>query len=183
MASQYRTVRTKGGYAKGAYSTGGNSGWEGFTSDQYKAGAAGMNLVGSYFEANRLESDAKYGRTVNNIQSRQLLRNAKARRAAGTREAQQYSYQGREIESNAINTMVAQGGTVDPLLLAKLKQRSSYNSLAALFEAETEAGALEMQSVLTKSAGEMNVENARATGANQKLAATVNFASTLFAFA
>lgn len=80
-----------------------------------------------------------------NFEAAQMVRNAKARYAQGTRDTQEALRQGRVLQSNARAAMAAGGGvTTDPGAieqLAKLKDVTDYNALSQLFQAKTEFGA------------------------------------------
>ena len=74
----------------------------------------------------------------------QQYQNAKRRLRSGDVEAQGYRQQGRVLQSDATVNMIAQGGTVDPSMLAKLKTQSDIDAISAMYDAK--ADAITMQS-------------------------------------
>jgi hypothetical protein len=76
----------------------------------------------------------------------QMVRNAKARYAEGTRAAGETQRQGQRMLSDARAAMAAGGGTTTDAgaieQQAKIQQATDYNALASLFEAETESDAM-----------------------------------------
>lgn len=79
-----------------------------------------------------------------------LLDNAKSRLAAGTRQANLARHQGRVVESDAIAAMVGQGGGIDINQLAKIKARSNFNAISALFESRTQAADMSVRAASMK---------------------------------
>jgi len=92
------------------------------------------------------------------FKAQQIERNAKARRASGTRETQEGLRKGRALQSDAIAQMAAGGGAFDAgsiEQLAELKQTTDYNALTALFEAEEQAKGLDLAAKGTRIEGKM----------------------------
>lgn len=173
-------INRPGGYTAGGYmNQPPKQNFGTFSAAQIKTGAAGMNLLSTYFQTKTDMQMAGFEKFTSEQQARLLLRNADERYAQSTRQAQQIAHQGRRTESDAVAAMLAQGGTTDPLLLAKLNQHSTYAGLAAVFQGEREAGGMRMQAQAIKSAGAMNYANARATAANSKLQAIVGFGTSM----
>lgn len=80
----------------------------------------------------------------------QMLDNAKARLARGSREAKQYGREGKIAVSDAAAIMAGQGSVSDPVIFAKLQVRSNKNAMAALFEADTDASNLRVRAAQTR---------------------------------
>jgi uncharacterized membrane protein YgcG len=97
-------------------------------------GSVGESLQ---FEYNKDASRAQ--RRSDQFEADLMLDNAKARLAAATRRAGAEFDQSRELQSDAVAAMVAQGGTVDTTMLAKLKTRGDYNAIATLFDGQMES--------------------------------------------
>lgn len=150
----------------------------GFSSSQLRGASSGLNFFGDYsatITAGKMSvADASWKRFQAGRQSRLLLDNAKKRIAAGSKESGQIQYQGRVVESDAIAAMVAQGGTTDPVMLAKIKQTTDYNSLQALFSASADARSMRRQAFNVKSEGEMGYMRAKTQQKIDRYGATAN---------
>lgn len=135
-----------------------------------------LNVGSSLFEYSASKGAASANKAAGIFEADRLLKNAKARMAKGTREAGRLRYQGSIMESDAVAAMGGQGGVTDPVLLAKIRERSNYNSLAALFEASSESSDLTQQSINTRfaaksgAAGQMMNAGATLFNANKELA-------------
>jgi len=111
------------------------------------------------------------------FKAQQIERNAKARRASGTRETQEGLRKGRVLQSDAIAQMAAGGGAFDAgsiEQLAELKQTTDYNALTALFEAEEQAKGLDLaakgvriEGKMAKKKGQRKALSTILTGADQ----------------
>jgi len=95
------------------------------------------------------------------FEARQLKRNAKAISAKGNREAIEVRRQGKIMASNARASMAGSGGvTTDSQAveqLSSIKQRTDYNAVTALFEANTQADALRTEASAKKIEGQRAV--------------------------
>jgi hypothetical protein len=92
------------------------------------------------------------------FKAQQIERNAKAKRASGTRQTQEGLRKGRVLESDAIAQMAAGGGAFDAgsiEQLAGLKQATDYNALTALFEAEEQAKGMDLAAKSVRIEGKM----------------------------
>ena len=99
---------------------------------------------------------AKAGRYSSGLEADRLLENAKARMAKGTRVARQERQSGDAMESDAIAAMAGQGSATDPVMIAKIKAKTNYNSLAALLQGQTESDDLEQQARDVRTSGELS---------------------------
>lgn len=99
------------------------------------------------------------------FEAKQLEQGAKARYAAGTREAQERRRQGEIVSSKARAVQAASGGvTTDPGAVEQLggiESESEYGALAALYEASTESEGMKLQAKARRRAGK---QAATATG-------------------
>ena len=110
--------------------------------------SAGSSLIGG----NAANKAAKF-------KAKQIERNAIAKRAQGTRQAQEGLRSGRKLQSDAQAQMAAGGGsTTDAGAIeqkTKLKQATDYNALTALFEAEEQAEGMSLAAKSIRAEGEM----------------------------
>jgi len=120
-------------------------------------GAIITNVASSYTSMNEaynkskiLESQSKLDFTLAGIEARQMDRQATGIENRGVRAAMIEQYKTRTVTSDAVAAMAAGGGGVDPLMLAKIKQRGDYNSMSAIFDARTEAIDLRYQADMTR---------------------------------
>lgn len=150
----------------------------GFSSSNMKGVSGSLNFFGDYsatITAGKMSvADASWNRFQAARKSRLLLQNAKKRMAQGSKEAGMIQYQGRVVESDAIAAMAGQGGTTDPVMLAKMKQVADYNSLQALFSATSDAGALKREARNVTSQAEMQYMRAKTQQKIDRYAATAN---------
>jgi hypothetical protein len=109
-----------------------------------KMSSSFLNARGEYSAG---KARQKAGRTEANM----YLESAKARLARGTREAKQYGHQGKVNVSDATAALVGgQGAAFDPALIAKIKAKTDYNALAALFESQQESFGLRQRAIDTR---------------------------------
>jgi hypothetical protein len=129
------------------------------TSDMLKAGKSILSAK-SIAESGSAERKREY------YVAERLLEKAKERLAKGSREAKEIGRQGQVMESDAIAAMGGMGMVTDPVLLAKIRAKSSYNALAALFEADVGSDDLRQQAIDTRYSADMsyaaNVSNVAA---------------------
>lgn len=111
-----------------------------------------FNIAGDILKSinSKLQFDAaRAGGKANvraaDFEAEQMLDNAKARLARGSREARLYGREGSIAISDATAAMAGQGSVTDPVILAKLKARSDKNAMASLFEADTDASNLRVR--------------------------------------
>jgi hypothetical protein len=88
------------------------------------------------------------------ITGAQLDREAVTSRAMGSRYAAEERRKGDVMLSNTVAAMASGGGGVSPTVLGDIKDRADYESLAKLFEGETEARSLESQADVARATGE-----------------------------
>jgi hypothetical protein len=108
------------------------------------------SLLSSSLELQGAKRSSTAGRNAGYFEAEQMLDNAKARLATGSREASEVRYRGRISESDAVAAMAGQGGETDPVLLAKIREKTSYNALAALFDAEVDSNKIKDKAALTR---------------------------------
>lgn len=98
-----------------------------------------ISAAGSIQQGKASEAASKY-------EAEQMVQQAKARYAQGTREAQEARRRADLMESNARAAMAGSGGVAtDPGAieqLSKIREVGDYNALAAMFEAESEGKGL-----------------------------------------
>jgi hypothetical protein len=156
-----------------------SSEWGGFTARDYKAGGATLSLLSTYMQTGTDKDAAAFDRFTGEQKARLLIRNADQRFAAGTREAQAIAHGGRKTESDAIAAMIAQGGTVDPLIIAKLNQHTTYNALSAIFEGTRDSNAMVMEAQNVRSTARINEMVAKTNAANTNFGATMQFGMSI----
>ncbi len=160
---------------------GSNSWWGGMTlnAQQTKIGRDSMNMLGTYVQGKSDIEVAGYKRFGGEAQARLMLRNADARYAEGTREAGEIARQGRKGESDMIAAMVAQGGTVDPTMIAMLKQRTTYNSMSAIFDATRESEGMKLEASIIRDTVRINEGIAKRNAQTQNFGAALKLGTTL----
>jgi len=168
MASN--TYNPSGGYGSGLGKTYSRS-TSGFTARDYKNLTSGANLLGTFMEASGDVNAAKFDKFTSEQQARLLIRNAENRYAQGTRQAGEVARKGRGMESDAIAAMVAQGGTVDPTILAKIKAQTTQAALEAVFQGTRESGGMRLQAQSIESASAINYANAKASASRKRFGA------------
>jgi hypothetical protein len=104
----------------------------------------------AYNKSKILESQSKLDFTLSGIEARQMERTATGIENQGVRAAMIEQQKTAIVTSDAIAAMAAGGGGVDPLMLARIKQRGDYNSMSAIFDARTEAIDLRYQADMTR---------------------------------
>ncbi len=109
----------------------------------WKSGTTLSNMAG-VVEGTSAYVKGSAARTSASFEAMQQYQNAKRRLRAGEVEAQGFRQQGRVMQSDATVAMIAQGGTVDAGMLAKLKTQSDIDAISAMYDAK--ADAITMQS-------------------------------------
>ena len=121
-------------------------------------GISGDNLklikTGLEYTSARQKSEAERGSA--DFEANRLLENAKARLAKGVRTARRDREAGDVMESDTIAAMAGQGSTIDPVMIAKIKAKTNYNSMAALLDAHSEHDDLVQQSLEVRAAGQLS---------------------------
>jgi hypothetical protein len=99
-----------------------------------------VSAVGSYRQGQAAKASAEY-------EAKQFDKQSKAATAEGTRAAEEIRRQGAIMQSNARAAMAGSGGTASDAgaisTLGKIGAETDYNSLAAMFEAKSEAQGLQ----------------------------------------
>lgn len=124
------------------------------TSPQLMMLSTGLGFMQSYNQAKMAKLEGKQSQFFGNLEADRLLQSATARMNQGGREAQMEQYKGRVMESDAIAAMAASGGGIDPVLLAKIKQRADSNAMAAIYEAGTESSDLKYEAAMARIGGD-----------------------------
>jgi hypothetical protein len=115
-----------------------------------QVGQSFFSMNEAYNKSKIIEATSKLDFTLAGIEARQMERQATGIEAQGTRAAMIEQHKTRMVTSDAIAAMAAGGGGIDPLMLAKIKQRGDYNSMSAIFDARTEAIDLRYQADMTR---------------------------------
>lgn len=113
-------------------------------------GQSFVSMSEAYNKSKILEAQSKLDFTLAGIEARQMERSAIGIENQGVRAAMVEQHKTRMVTSDAIAAMAAGGGGVDPLMLAKIKQRGDYNSMSAIFDARTKAIDLRYQADMTR---------------------------------
>lgn len=103
--------------------------------------STGLSAVGDIKKGNADKKAADF-------EAAQLVKNAKAKYAQGTRRAAEEQRKGRIMESNARAAFAGSGAAADAgtaQQLAKIRGVGDYNALAAMFQAKTESQGLRTQ--------------------------------------
>ncbi len=79
------------------------------------------------------------GQAAGRFEGVQYRNNATLRLREGERQAQDIRKASRVMESDATVAMIAQGGTVDHSMLAKMKREHEMNAIAAMYDAKADA--------------------------------------------
>lgn len=119
-----------------------------------------VTLNEAYNQSKIVEINAKLNETIAGIRADQLGRQATMMENIGVRQAQIAQYEGRKAESDAIAAMAASGGTVDPAVIARFKQRTRYNATAAVFDARMKALDTRFEAGMTRIGAKMHSANA-----------------------
>ncbi len=137
------------------------------------------SLILDHFLGESAETQAKLEQSIANFEADQLMDNARARLAAGTRAAYERRRAGRITASNAAAAMGASGGVADDAgaarTLARIDRDAEYNSLSELYQATREARGTEKQARARRFEGGM----ARVRGRNEKRAARIGMVNSL----
>jgi hypothetical protein len=134
-----------------------------------------FGIGSSIMEGNAADKVAKF-------KAKQIERNATAKRAQGTRQAQELKRQGSKAQSDMQAIMAAGGGsTTDAGAIeqkAKLEQITDYNALTALFEAEEQATGMDLAAKGVRLEGKM----AKKKGQRKAIGTIMEDASSFFGF-
>ena len=122
-----------------------------------------------------------YGeKSARDLEAKQLKRKANAITAKGTREAEEQRRRGKVMASNARAQMAGSGASASDAgaieHLGNVEHLTKYNSLNALFEAETDAGAEK----LAARSSEYQGRRARNQGGVKSLATVLKDADKIF---
>ncbi len=142
----------------------------------FKGATTAFGVMGALDEGDQAEEVGLYKQAMAEYEAKQLESAGTAAYAEGTRDQQELLRQGKVIQSDATARMAASGGGVDPEELAKLKTRTDYNALAALFEKKSEQQLYERQAGAKRIGGAVDVWQ----GEMQKKASRRKALSTAF---
>lgn len=112
--------------------------------------STGLGFLDSYNQSRAAKTQGEVDNVLGGIQADQLLRKATLRMNQGVHAADEEKYKGRVAVSDAIAAMAAGGSVVDPVILARLKRRSNYNAMTAIFNARQDAIDLRLKSDLAR---------------------------------
>jgi hypothetical protein len=115
-----------------------------------QVGQSYFSMSEAYNKSKILESQSKLDVTLAGIEARSMERQAISVENQGVRAAMIEQHKTKTVTSDAIAAMAAGGGGIDPLMLARIKQRGDYNSMSAIFDARTQAIDLRMQADMTR---------------------------------
>ena len=126
------------------------------SSNILQASSAGLDFYGSYQNSKIEQYQGKLNETLAEIEADSLRRKATMTENMGVHGAQAESYKGRVALSDATAAMAAGGGTVDPEMLARIKQRADYNAMSAVYDARVTAIGLREQASMASIGGRMS---------------------------
>ena len=129
-----------------------------FTSPQLQMISTGMGFMQSYNNARTAKAQGETDKFMRGIEADQLLASATLRMNQGVREAENESYKGRLVHGEAVSEMAASGAEVDPLLLAKLKQRADHNTMTAIYDAQIAASDIKYRAAMTRIQGDADLQ-------------------------
>lgn len=109
-----------------------------------------VSMNEAYNQSKIIEAEGKLNETLAGIEARQMERSATQIEAAGTRAAMIEQHKTKVVSSDAIAAMAAGGGGIDPIMLARIKQRGDFNSMSAIFDARTRAIDLRYEASMTR---------------------------------
>jgi len=113
------------------------------------------------FEAGQIEEKAVDVEEAAAFDVAQLEEQATAQYAKGTREAYESTRQGEIVESKARAAMAAGGGVVDPEVIAKVAAETEYETLAAMYEGETQQQATKRKAQASRYTGMKEAKSLR----------------------
>lgn len=102
-------------------------------------GASYVSMNEAYNKSKIIEAEGKLNEVMAGIEASQMERSATQIENQGVRAAQIEQYKTRVVSSDATAQMAASGAQLDPLMLARIKQRGDYNSMSAIFDARSRA--------------------------------------------
>lgn len=129
-------------------------------------------LYNSYQNSKIAEAEAKANRVFAGVEAASMERKATAIENSGVRAAQMEHYKGRVLHSDATAAMAAQGGVVDPAMLARIKQRSDYNAMSAMFDARSQAIDMRETAAMTRIQGQLDYSQGKARASDIYRSAT-----------
>ena len=111
---------------------------------------AGLGALNAYNNAKLAKTQGEVNRIYGEIEADALLERARERTNQGVRQAREERHKGKIIESDAIAQMAASGGGLDPVMLARIKQRADHNTMSAIYDAQMDAGSYRLQAVMAR---------------------------------
>ena len=100
--------------------------------DYLKLSSQLLDILSPYYKGAGAKSAGRF-------EGAQYRNNARLTLREGERTAQDIRKAGRIMESDATVAMIAQGGTVDHSMLAKMKRKHEMNAIAAMYDAKADA--------------------------------------------
>ncbi len=141
------------------------------TSGLFQAGAAGLDFYSSYQNSKIEEYQGKLNEVLGEIEADSLRRKATLTENMGVHGAQAESYKGRVALSDATAAMAAGGGTVDPEMLARIKQRADYNAMSAVYDARVTAIGLREQASMASIKGKFGRSMSQSKASDMRVGA------------
>ena len=126
----------------------------------------------AYNQSKIIAAESKLNQTLAGIEARQIERSAIAVENQGVRAAMIEQQKTRKVSSDAVATMAAGGGGVDPEMLARIKQQGDYNSMSAIFDARTRAIDMRYDASMVRIGADMSAGSAKRYGSSLRREAT-----------
>ena len=123
------------------------------SSNILQASSAGLDFYGTYQNSKIEQYQGKLNEVLGEIEADSLRRKATMSENVGVHGAEAESYKGRVALSDATAAMASSGGTVDPEMLARIKQRADYNAMSAVYDARVTAIGLREQASMASIKG------------------------------
>lgn len=115
-----------------------------------QATSTALDYYNTYTQSKILETQGKLNETLGQIEADSLRRNATLEMNKGVRAGEIEKYKTRATMSDATAAMAAGGGVVDPEMLARIKQRGDYNTMSAVYDAQTNASTMRQQATMVE---------------------------------
>jgi len=116
-------------------------------------GSAALDFFSQYNNSKVEKAQGKLNAVLGELEADSLRRKATMSENQGVHAAEAEKYKGRVAHSDATAAMASGGGTVDPEMLARIKQRADYNAMSAVYDARTVASGLRQQASMASIKG------------------------------
>jgi len=114
--------------------------------NNYRRAALGLDIYSQIAKGQSAKASGEF-------ESVQRFQNARNRIRSGVEEAQESRRRGRQAVGSATVAMVAQGGMVQPEMLAKLKKEYEIDAIKAMYDAKADAATQESAGRMAKLQG------------------------------